>query len=118
MENLKLTQFMKNPDGMYIKITKEELDKFFSTGYAKLSKERCTKNYTMFDYKQGILEANYLVKNDATRHTVDLMMFALGKIENLEKTVKDFEKKVMQESKEEKIKEKQNFSPIQDKREV
>lgn len=116
MENLKLTQFMKNPDGMYIKIKEEELNKFFSTGYTKLLKERCANNYTMFDFKQGILEANYLVKNDTTRHIVDLMMFALAKIEELETTVvslettiKDFEKKFTQETEKE-----QNNSLIQE----
>lgn len=90
MENYKITQLMKNPNGMYIKITNEELDKFFSNGYAKILKERCEKQYTMFDFKQGILEANYLAKNDENRHTVDLMLFALAHIEKLEADVLSF----------------------------
>lgn len=119
MENLKLTRFMKNLT--FSNITKEELDDFFSTGYTKLAKERCAKNYTMFDYKQGILKANHLVKNDDTRHIVDLMMFALAKIEDLQLTVssleeiiKDFEKSVEQEIK----KEEQKTSTSQNKKEV
>lgn len=109
MENLKITKFLQSP--MYSTIPPEKLDQFFATGYQKILKERCAKNYTMFDYKQGILEANYLVKTDANRHTIDLMFFALAKIEELEnnatnltKTVIELEKLLQQENKEEKSK--------------
>lgn len=102
MENLKITKFLKSP--MYTTITPEKLDEFLSTGYQKMIKERCSKNYTMFDYKQGILEANHLVNNDANRHTIDLMFFALAKIEeletsstNLKETVIELEKMLQQE---------------------
>ena len=101
MENLKITKFLQSP--MYTTITTEKLEQFFSTGYQKMLKERCAKNYTMFAYKQGILEANYLVKTDANRHTVDLMFFALAKIEelennatNLKETVIELEKQLVQ----------------------
>lgn len=111
MENLKITRLLKSP--MYSTITAEQLDHFFSTGYQKMLKERCAKNYTMFDYKQGILEANYLVKTDVNRHTIDLMFFALDKIEelennatNLKETVIELEKRLQQENKEEKSKSK------------
>ena len=119
MENYKITQLMKNPNGMYIKITNEELDKFFSNGYAKILKERCEKQYTMFDFKQGILEAHYLVKSEENRHTVDLMLFALAYIEKLEAdvlsfktTIKEFEQRLEQATKIE-----QN-NLIQDKKEM
>lgn len=119
MENLKLTQFMKKPNKMYIKITKEELDEFFSTGYTKTLKERCNNAYTMFDFKQGILEANHLAVKDEQRHTVDLMMFALAKIEDLqltisslEETIQDFEKNFTQRTETEK-----DISLIQEEKE-
>lgn len=111
MENLKITKFLQSP--MYSTITTEKLDQFFATGYQKMLKERCSKNYTMFDYKQGILEANYLVKTDANRHTIDLMFFALAKIEELEttatslkETVTELEKILQQETEKEDKKEK------------
>lgn len=89
MKNLKVTTFLKSPK--YNNITEEELNNFFATGYTRLLKERCFKHYTMFDYKQAILEANHLVTKDENRHTVDLMIFALAKIEDLEKTILDLE---------------------------
>ena len=82
MENLKISNFFKSPK--YSNITPQKLNEFFSAGYQAMIKERCAKNYTMFDYKQGILEANYYVQTDINRHTVDLMLFALAKIEELE----------------------------------
>ncbi len=114
MENLKITRLLGKP--MYMTISKEDLDTFFATGFQKLLKERCAKNYTMFDFKQGILEANTIAKTDANRHTVDLMVFALAKIEELEtdvtsykETVLQLEKQLLQkdteqESKEQKVK--------------
>lgn len=91
MINKKISQSMKNPNGLYIKITEEQLNEFFSKGYARLLKERCLNSYSMFDFKQGILEANHLAVKDEHRHTVDLMLFALGKIEDLQKTITDLE---------------------------
>lgn len=102
MENLKITRFMDNPKVMYIKITHAQIDDFFSKGHAKVLKDRCTKAYSMFDFKRGILEANHLVKTDENRHTVDLLMFALGTIEHLEQTIKDLEKVVEEITKEKK----------------
>lgn len=111
MENLKITKFLQSP--MYSTMTTEDLDQFFTTVYQKMLKERCSKNYTMFDYKKGILEANYLVKTDANRHTVDLMFFALAKIEelennakNLKETVIELEKALQQETEKENKEEK------------
>lgn len=45
----------------------------------------------MFDFKQGILIANHLVRLNEDRYIVDLMMFALAHIEDLEETVTDLE---------------------------
>lgn len=91
MENRKITKFMKNPPKMYIGISPADLDEFFSTGYAKISKEKCKTAYTMYDFKQGILEANHIAVKDEHRHTVDLMMFALGQIEDLQNALRDLE---------------------------
>ena len=103
MKNLKVTNFLKSP--RYSNITEKELNNFFATGYTRQLKERCFNLYTMFEYKQAILEANHLVTKDENRHTVDLMMFALAKIEDLEKTILDleglinsFEKEYIQEN--------------------
>lgn len=114
MENLKITKFLQSP--MYSTMTTEDLDQFFTTVYQKMLKERCSKNYTMFDYKKGILEANACVKTDINRHTVDLMFFALTKIEelennatNLKATVLELEK-LLEEKTEQENKEKKNKS--------
>lgn len=42
---------------------------------------------------RGILEANSRTKTDSTNvHIVDLMLYALAKIEDLEVTINDFER--------------------------
>ena len=89
IKNLKLTNHLKS--ATYYNISKEKLDEVLSSGYNKLLKDRCKNAYTMFDFKQGILEANHLVVKDENRHTVDLMMYALAHIEELEKTICDLE---------------------------
>ncbi len=89
--NKKLSQFMKNPGKMYIKMTADELSEFFSTGYPRLTKERCKNFYTLTNFRRGILQANHFVRLDEDRHTVDLMMFALGQIEDLTQTIKDLQ---------------------------
>ncbi len=89
MRNLKITNFMRN--AKYNNISKEKLDEIFSSGYNRRLKEKCKDTYNMFDFKQGILIANHLVRLDEDRYIVDLMMFALAHIEDLEKTVTDLE---------------------------
>lgn len=89
MINRKITKNMKN--ATYNNISKEKLDKIFSSGYNRLLKEKCKNAYTMFDFKQGIIIGNHLVRLDEDRYIVDLMMFALAYIEDLEKTVVDLE---------------------------
>lgn len=89
MRNLKITNFMKS--AQYNNISKEKLDEFFSSGYNRRLKDKCKDSYNMFDFKQGILIANHLVRLDEDRYIVDLMMFALAHIEDLEKTVTDLE---------------------------
>ena len=89
MINRKITKNMKN--AIYNNISKEKLDKIFSSGYNRLLKEKCKNAYTMFDFKQGIIIGNHLVRLDEDRYIVDLMMFALAYIEDLEKTVVDLE---------------------------
>lgn len=89
IKNLQLTKHLKSVT--YYNISKEKLDEVLSSGYNRLLKDKCKNVYTMFDFKQGILEANHLVVKDEHRHTVDLMMFALAHIEELEKTVCDLE---------------------------
>lgn len=89
--NKKLSQFMTNPGKMYTKMTSDELIEFFSTGYARLTKEKCKSTYTLTNFRRGILQANHLIRLDEDRHTVDLMMFALGQIEDLTQTVRDLQ---------------------------
>ncbi len=89
IKNLQLSKHLKSVT--YYNISKEKLDEVLSSGYNRLLKDKCKNAYTMFDFKQGILEANHLVVKDEHRHTVDLMMFALAHIEELEKTVCDLE---------------------------
>lgn len=103
MRNLKITNFMRN--AKYSNISKEKLDEFFSSGYNRRLKEKCRDAYNMFDFKQGILIANHLVRIEDDRYIVDLMMFALAHIEDLEKTVSDLEgiiKEIEEEIKSEK----------------
>lgn len=89
MRNLKITNLMRN--AKYSNISKEKLDEIFSSGYNRRLKEKCRDAYNIYDFKQGILIANHLVRLDEDRYIVDLMMFALANIEDLEKTVSDLE---------------------------
>lgn len=89
MKNLKITEHFRG--AIYSNITQSKLNEVLSTGYNRLLKDKCKNAYSMFDFKQGILEANYLVVKDEHRHTVDLMLFALAHIEELEKTIVDLE---------------------------
>ncbi len=89
MRNLKITNHMKKIT--YSNISKEKLDEFFSSGYNKRLKDKCKGAYTMFDFKQGIIIGNHLVRIDEDRYIVDLMVYALAHIEDLEKTIVDLE---------------------------
>lgn len=89
MKNLKITEHFRG--AIYSNITQSKLNEVLSTGYNRLLKDKCKNAYSMFDFKQGILEANHLVVKDEHRHTVDLMLFALAHIEELEKTIVDLE---------------------------
>ena len=70
MRNLKITNHMKKIT--YSNISKEKLDEFFSSGYNKRLKDKCKGAYTMFDFKQGIIIGNHLVRIDEDRYIVDL----------------------------------------------
>lgn len=89
MRNLKITSNMRN--ATYSNISKQKLDELFSSGYNRILKEKCKESYNMDDFKQGILIANHLVRLDEDRYIVDLMMYALAHIEDLEKNVSDLE---------------------------
>lgn len=116
IHNKKITQNMKNPTKMYMKMSKTELNDFFSIGYPKLYKDRCFTAYSLDDFKRGILEANRLVRMDENRHTVDLMMFALAKIEHLEILTADMEQLIKElEAKDEQ--ESQEIAETEDKKE-
>lgn len=89
MKNLKITEHFRG--AIYSNITQSKLNEVLSTGYNRLLKDKCKNAYSMFDFKQGILEANHLAVKDEHRHTVDLMLFALAHIEDLEKTICELE---------------------------
>lgn len=91
MYNKNLSQNMRNPGKAYIKLTSDELNEFFSKGLPRIMKEKCQKSYTLTDFRRGILEVNSRSKNDDTIHIVDLMLYALGRIEDLEQTKNDFQ---------------------------
>ena len=91
MESKKITKFLKNPGKMYIKMNSTELEEFFSTGYVSLMKNKCKEAYTITDLRRGILQANHFTINDDHRHIVDLLMFALGKLEDSQQTINDLE---------------------------
>lgn len=83
--NHKITKNFRNPGKMYVKMTSEDLDEFFSSANVEWLKYRCKNQYTITDIKRGILEANHLKMNDDDIHTLDLFMALLGKYEDLEK---------------------------------
>ena len=89
--NKKITQNMKNPTTMYMKLSDMELENFFSKGFPRLYKARCFNSYNLSDFRRGILEANRRLRSEENIHTVDLMMFALAKIEDLQILTKDME---------------------------
>lgn len=92
MYNRNFSQNMRNPGKMYIKLTSDELNEFFSKGFPRITKEKCQKSYTLTDFRRAILEANARPKTDtANIHIVDLMLYALGRIEDLEQTKNDLQ---------------------------
>lgn len=93
MPNKELSKILRNPGKMYIQMNKQDLNDFFSKGLTRLTKDKCYKTYNMEDFMKGILEANSRTKTDSTNvHIVDLMLYALAKIEDLEVTINDFER--------------------------
>lgn len=92
MKNLKLSRNLKNPGRPYLNITADELKEYFSIGYARVIKERCKNGYNVTDLQRSILVANHHTKTDDTLYIVDLLMFALATIEDLQVTVSDLEK--------------------------
>ena len=72
-------------------MTNDELAEFFSNGYARLTKEKCKNTYTLTEFRRGILMANHIANNDDLRYIVDLMMFSLGQIEDLQQIKTDYE---------------------------
>lgn len=96
MKNLKLSRHLKNPGRPYLNITADELQEFFSKGYARIIKEKCKNKYNLTDLQRSILIANHNTKTDDILYIVDLLMFALATIEDLQLTVSDLEK-VIQE---------------------
>ncbi len=62
MLNRQISKYLKNI--LYTGITPDKLNDFFSTGHTRILKERCYNAYNMYDYKQGILEANSCVRDD------------------------------------------------------
>lgn len=89
--NKNISRYLKNPGKMFIKMTNDELAEFFSKGYARLTKEKCQNTYTLTEFRRGILMANHIANNDDLRYIVDLLMFALGKIEDLQQIKTDYE---------------------------
>lgn len=101
MNNKKLSVFWKNPGKAYMSMNSDDLNDVFSKGYANVVKSRCKKAYTMTDLKLAILQANQAAKTDTNIYTVDLMLFALGKLEDYEETLYELEK-VLEELEKEK----------------
>ena len=92
MKNQQISKLLNNPGKMYLNMSNKELSEYLSKGYARLTKDKCYKAYNMEDFRRGILEANSRPKNnDINVHIVDLMLFALAKIEDLETTTADLE---------------------------
>ncbi len=87
MRNQQISKNLRNPGKMYIKMTNTELISFFAEGFAGETKDKCKKTYAMSDFRRGILQINQQTKNDINVHTTDLMLFALGKIEELENII-------------------------------
>lgn len=92
MKNLKLSRHLTNPGRPYLNITADELQDFFSRGYSRVIKERCKNGYNLTDLQRTILVANHHTKTDDTLLIVDLLMFALATIEDMQLTISDLEK--------------------------
>lgn len=91
MYNQKISKNMRNPGKMFIKLTSDELIEYFSKGFPRMAKEKCQKAYTLTEFRRGILVANHSATTDEKQYLVDLMLFALGKIEDLEQTKDDLQ---------------------------
>lgn len=91
MNNFKLSKFWTNPGKAYISMNAQDLNSVFEQGYANVIKNRCKKAYTLIDFKRAILQANQGVKTDSNIFLVDLMLFALGKIEDYESSIFELE---------------------------
>lgn len=83
-ERHQIAQFLWNPGKMYIQMSCQELDEFFSKPNISKMKNNCGRLYSIYDIKRGILEANSWRKTETTIHIVDLMLSAVSKIENLQ----------------------------------
>ena len=91
MYNKKISKNMRNPGKMFTKMTSDELIEYFSKGLPRMTKERCQKIYTLTDFRRGILVANHSATTDEKQYLVDLMLFALGTIEDLQQTKEDLQ---------------------------
>ena len=91
MYNKNISKNMKNPGKMFVKLTSDELIEYFSKGYPRMTKEKCEKAYTLTDFRRGILVANHSATTDEQQYIVDLMLFALGIIEDLQQTKEDLQ---------------------------
>lgn len=91
MYNKNISKNMRNPGKMFIKLTSDELVEYFSKGLPRMVKEKCQKAYNLTEFRRGILVANHSATTDEKQYLVDLMLFALGKIEDLEQTKDDLQ---------------------------
>lgn len=91
MYNQKISKNMRNPGKMFIKLTSDELIEYFSKGFPRMAKEKCQKAYTLTEFRREILVANHSAITDDEQYLVDLMLFALGKIEDLEQITEDLQ---------------------------
>ncbi len=87
--NKNITLNMRNPGKEFIKMSKDELCEFFSRGLVRIAKEKCKNSYSLTEFRRGILQMNCLTRIEQHTYLTDLMMFALGKIEDLEQTIED-----------------------------
>mgnify|MGYP004537816409 CR=1 FL=1 len=103
MNNFKISKFWNNPGKAYMSMNAQDLNNLYEQGYVSVVKNRCKKAYTLTDFKLAILQANQGAKTDSNIFLVDLMLFALGKIEDyessileLEATLENFEKEKLE----------------------
>lgn len=77
---------------MYCKMSSDELADFFCIGLARIKKEKCKNAYSLTDFRRGILEANGLPKSlELNIHLTDLMLYALGQLEDKQQIIEDLE---------------------------